>query len=36
MTISAVEQHLTRTFRKLNVTRRTDLPASLNLDAASA
>jgi DNA-binding CsgD family transcriptional regulator len=36
ITISTVEQHLTRTFRKLNVTRRTDLPASLNLDAASA
>jgi DNA-binding CsgD family transcriptional regulator len=32
ITISTVEQHLTRTYRKLNVTRRTDLPASLNLD----
>ncbi len=36
ITISTVEQHLTRTFRKLNVTRRTDLPANLNLDFSSA
>ncbi|GAA2677315.1 helix-turn-helix transcriptional regulator [Actinoplanes palleronii] len=31
ITTSTVEQHLTRTYRKLNVTRRSDLPA--NLDA---
>ena len=30
ITISTVEQHLTRTYRKLNVTRRSDLPVSLN------
>jgi DNA-binding CsgD family transcriptional regulator len=30
VTVSTVEQHLTRTYRKLNVTRRADLPASLN------
>jgi DNA-binding CsgD family transcriptional regulator len=29
ITISTVEQHLTRIYRKLNVSRRTDLPASL-------
>ncbi|WP_157251798.1 helix-turn-helix transcriptional regulator [Nonomuraea typhae] len=29
ITVSTVEQHLTRIFRKLNVTRRTDLPTSL-------
>ncbi|MFG1675386.1 AAA family ATPase [Micromonospora sp. NPDC049282] len=36
ITISTVEQHLTRTYRKLNVTRRTDLPANLNLDFSTA
>ncbi|GIF09465.1 AAA family ATPase [Actinoplanes siamensis] len=30
ITISTVEQHLTRTYRKLNVTRRSDLPVSLS------
>lgn len=29
ITVSTVEQHLTRIYRKLNVTRRTELPASL-------
>ncbi|GLZ36453.1 LuxR family transcriptional regulator [Actinokineospora sp. NBRC 105648] len=29
ITVSTVEQHLTRVYRKLNVTRRTDLPAGL-------
>ncbi len=29
ITISTVEQHLTRTYRKLNITRRADLPSSL-------
>lgn len=29
ITVSTVEQHLTRIYRKLNVTRRTDLPTSL-------
>ncbi|GGN50098.1 DNA-binding CsgD family transcriptional regulator [Actinoplanes campanulatus] len=32
ITISTVEQHLTRIYRKLNVTRRTDLPAHLVRD----
>ncbi|GAA1613358.1 isopropylmalate/homocitrate/citramalate synthase/DNA-binding CsgD family transcriptional regulator [Actinoplanes couchii] len=31
VSISTVEQHLTRTYRKLNVTRRTDLAANLDL-----
>ncbi|WP_272948692.1 helix-turn-helix transcriptional regulator [Micromonospora endolithica] len=30
ITVSTVEQHLTRVYRKLNVTRRTDLPADLS------
>ncbi|WP_031170323.1 helix-turn-helix transcriptional regulator [Streptosporangium roseum] len=30
ITISTVEQHLTRTYRKLNITRRADLPSSLD------
>ncbi|BCY13263.1 LuxR family transcriptional regulator [Actinoplanes sp. L3-i22] len=34
ITTSTVEQHLTRTYRKLNVSRRSDLPA--NLDASLA
>ncbi|WP_066368522.1 helix-turn-helix transcriptional regulator [Herbidospora mongoliensis] len=29
ITVSTVEQHLTRTYRKLNITRRADLPPSL-------
>jgi DNA-binding CsgD family transcriptional regulator len=36
ITISTVEQHLTRTYRKLNVTRRTDLPATLDRLRAAA
>lgn len=32
ITVSTVEQHLTKIFRKLHVTRRTDLPADLPLD----
>jgi DNA-binding CsgD family transcriptional regulator len=32
ITISTVEQHLTRIYRKLNVTRRTDLPVHLPMD----
>jgi DNA-binding CsgD family transcriptional regulator len=32
VTVSTVEQHLTRTYRKLNVSRRSDLPANLHLD----
>ncbi|WP_406312570.1 AAA family ATPase [Streptosporangium sp. NBC_01639] len=31
LTVSTVEQHLTRTYRKLNITRRADLPSSLDL-----
>ncbi|WP_327091562.1 AAA family ATPase [Nonomuraea sp. NBC_01738] len=31
VTVSTVEQHLTRTYRKLNITRRADLPASVEL-----
>lgn len=31
ITVSTVEQHLTRVYRKLNVTRRTDLPERLTL-----
>jgi DNA-binding CsgD family transcriptional regulator len=33
ITVSTVEQHLTRVYRKLNVTRRADLPVILHLDA---
>ncbi|MYT48406.1 hypothetical protein GTY89_40310, partial [Streptomyces sp. SID5471] len=33
ITISTVEQHLTRAYRKLGVQRRTDLATRLNLDA---
>ena len=36
ITISTVEQHLTRTYRKLNVTRRSDLPASLGMDFSAS
>ncbi|MBO4208925.1 helix-turn-helix transcriptional regulator [Micromonospora echinofusca] len=36
ITISTVEQHLTRTYRKLNVTRRSELPADLELDFSGA
>jgi DNA-binding CsgD family transcriptional regulator len=32
ITISTVEQHLTRIYRKLNVNRRADLPIGLDLD----
>ncbi|WP_253860132.1 helix-turn-helix domain-containing protein [Actinoalloteichus caeruleus] len=32
ITVSTVEQHLTKIFRKLKVTKRTDLPADLRLD----
>ncbi|PHQ53226.1 hypothetical protein BLA24_02615 [Streptomyces cinnamoneus] len=32
ITVSTVEQHLTRAYRKLNVRRRTDLPAETQLD----
>jgi DNA-binding CsgD family transcriptional regulator len=35
VTISTVEQHLTKAYRKLNVTQRKDLPADLWSDAAS-
>ncbi|MFC8718544.1 AAA family ATPase [Kitasatospora sp. NPDC057198] len=31
ITVSTVEQHLTRVYRKLNITRRQDLPAELHL-----
>ncbi|GAA4076273.1 AAA family ATPase [Nonomuraea soli] len=31
ITVSTVEQHLTRVYRKLNITQRADLPADLNL-----
>ncbi|GGK96015.1 LuxR family transcriptional regulator [Planomonospora parontospora subsp. parontospora] len=31
LTVSTVEQHLTRTYRKLNITRRADLPSSFEL-----
>jgi DNA-binding CsgD family transcriptional regulator len=34
ITISTVEQHLTKVFRKLKVTRRTDLPVELELELA--
>ncbi|MEW2417691.1 AAA family ATPase [Streptomyces sp. NPDC046866] len=34
ITVSTVEQHLTRVYRKLNITRRQDLPADLQLMAA--
>ncbi|MDF5757178.1 LuxR family transcriptional regulator [Spongiactinospora sp. TRM90649] len=34
ITISTVEQHLTRTYRKLNISRRADLPPSLEFGGA--
>ena len=34
ITVSTVEQHLTRVYRKLNVTRRRDLPHDLLADTA--
>ncbi|MET9297553.1 AAA family ATPase [Streptomyces sp. NPDC003077] len=34
VTISTVEQHLTRVYKKLNVTRRVDLPSGLKFDIA--
>jgi DNA-binding NarL/FixJ family response regulator len=36
VTVSTVEQHLTRVFRKLGVRARGDLPAKSALDAAEA
>ncbi|MFK0251564.1 AAA family ATPase [Amycolatopsis azurea] len=36
VTPSTVEQHLTRVFRKLKVSKRTDLPVDLQLEAAQA
>ncbi|GID33228.1 helix-turn-helix transcriptional regulator [Paractinoplanes brasiliensis] len=36
VTLSTVEQHLTKIYRKLNVSRRADLPASLVLSRAAA
>ncbi|MFJ7905179.1 helix-turn-helix transcriptional regulator [Streptomyces sp. NPDC096198] len=36
ITVSTVEQHPTRAYRKLNVRRRTDLPAETQLDFAGA
>jgi DNA-binding CsgD family transcriptional regulator len=36
ITMSTVEQHLTKVYRKLNVTRRTDLPAGLPPQALAA
>jgi DNA-binding CsgD family transcriptional regulator len=35
ITVSTVEQHLTRTYRKLNVNRRTDLSARLRAEFAN-
>ncbi|QLH21853.1 LuxR family transcriptional regulator [Streptomyces sp. Rer75] len=34
ITISTVEQHLTRVYRKINISQRRDLPASLDFDVA--
>jgi DNA-binding NarL/FixJ family response regulator len=34
ITVSTVEQHLTRVYRKLNITRRQDLPADLPFSEA--
>ncbi|GHH84865.1 LuxR family transcriptional regulator [Streptomyces sulfonofaciens] len=36
ITVSTVEQHLTRVYRKLNITRRQDLPARLDLHPLEA
>jgi DNA-binding CsgD family transcriptional regulator len=36
VTVSTVEQHLTRVYRKLRVTRRADLPAGLSLTVSAA
>jgi DNA-binding CsgD family transcriptional regulator len=36
ITVSTVEQHLTHTYRKLKVSRRTDLPANLDQDMSNA
>ncbi|MFB8107333.1 MULTISPECIES: AAA family ATPase [unclassified Streptomyces] len=35
ITVSTVEQHLTRVYRKLNITRRQDLPVDLQLTASA-
>ncbi|WP_208809282.1 helix-turn-helix transcriptional regulator [Streptomyces nojiriensis] len=34
ITVSTVEQHLTRVYRKINITRRQDLPVSWDIDVA--
>lgn len=34
ITVSTVEQHLTRVYRKINITHRQDLPVSLDIDVA--
>lgn len=36
ITVSTVEQHLTRVYRKLNITRRQDLPVDLQLTVSTA
>lgn len=36
ITVSTVEQHLTRAYRKLNVNRRTDLPTGLEMSAVDS
>ncbi|TWG05793.1 regulatory LuxR family protein [Streptomyces brevispora] len=36
ITVSTVEQHLTRVYRKLNITRRQDLPVDLHLAVSAA
>ncbi|MEU9205610.1 AAA family ATPase [Streptomyces sp. NPDC048332] len=36
ITVSTVEQHLTRVYRKLNITRRQDLPVDLHLAVSTA
>ncbi|MFD0024545.1 AAA family ATPase [Streptomyces sp. NPDC058382] len=36
ITVSTVEQHLTRVYRKLNITRRQDLPVDLHLTVSTA
>ncbi|MGW0901497.1 helix-turn-helix domain-containing protein, partial [Streptomyces goshikiensis] len=34
ITVSTVEQHLTRVYRKINITSRQDLPVSWDIDVA--
>jgi DNA-binding CsgD family transcriptional regulator len=36
ITVSTVEQHLTRVYRKLNVNRRSELSVSLQVDVANS